>query len=322
MDINSTDETKQDNASKVDDTAVAAHVVNAHAADNATSIGSSSHPLLSVPPSPASPLAVKAPPSSGHILLNSGTTINYTAEAPWTPTPSIGDLPTDDVDPMAKLTRTISSHLAKLDHKRIAINTKYDAFHDLLVKIQTNFEVSAIKRQVHSAVGTHTALLLKLVSDAEAAINVKYNNISALRFALKLALTEALTLLNASTINRRTLAAVDEPMTAAVAPGGLMDQRIRKEVTSAVITAVDKIVERKIHPRVKGTLDKIFVSYRDCVITKHKEAKSELAASLLTHRTLVETAFQDVVDTTTLANIAKINDTLHSAKKEFEKKRV
>ncbi len=163
------------------------------------------------------------------------------------------------------------------------------------------------------AVGVHTAPLLELVSNAEAVINVKYDNISALHVASKSALTEVLTLLDASTINRRTLAAVDEAMMASVAPGGLMDQRIHKEVTSAVTTAVDKIVERKIHPRVQGTLDEIFMSYQDCIITERKEAESEFAASLLTHRTSAEMAFQDVVDTTTSANIAKINDTLCSA---------
>jgi hypothetical protein len=145
-DINGTNKTKQDNASAVDDTAAVAHMVNAHAADNTTSIGSGSPPLLSVPPSPEPPLAVKAPPPLGHILLDSGTAINYAAEAPWTPTPSIGDLSMDDVNPMAKLTRAISSHLAELDCQRIAISTKYNAFHDLLVKTQTNFDISAIKR--------------------------------------------------------------------------------------------------------------------------------------------------------------------------------
>ncbi len=145
-DINGTNETKQDNASEVNDTAAVAHVVNTHVADNATSNCSGSPPLLSVPPSPVPPLAVKAPPPLGHILLDSGTAINYAAKAPWTPTPSIGDLPTDDVNPMAKLTRAISSHLADLDCQHIAISAKYNAFHDLLVKTQTDFNVSAIEQ--------------------------------------------------------------------------------------------------------------------------------------------------------------------------------
>jgi hypothetical protein len=123
----------------VNDTVAAAPVVKAHAADNAASIGSGSPPLLSIPPFPE-PLVIKTPPPSGHVLLVSDATINYAAEAPWMPTPSIGDLLTDDDDPMAKLNRAISTHIAELDHQRLAIGAKYDAFHDLLVKAQTNFD--------------------------------------------------------------------------------------------------------------------------------------------------------------------------------------
>jgi hypothetical protein len=75
-----------------------------------------------------------------------------------------------------------------------------------------------------------------------------------------------MTLLDASEVNWRALAAVDNAMTAAVAPDGLMDQCISKAVTSVVITAVNKIVEQEIHPQVQHTLDKIFISYWDCVI--------------------------------------------------------
>jgi hypothetical protein len=171
-DLGSTKETKLDNASAVDDTAAVAPMINAHAADDAASIGSGSPPLLSIPPSPE-PLAIETPPPLSDVLLDSGATINYAAEAPWTPAPSIGDLPTDDDDPMAKLNRAISTHLAKLDHQRLAIGAKYDAFCDLLVKAQTNFDISALKRRVRSAVGAHTAPLLELVSNAEAAIGVK-----------------------------------------------------------------------------------------------------------------------------------------------------
>jgi hypothetical protein len=125
---------------------------------------------------------------------------------------------------------------------------------------------------VRLAVGAHTAPLIELVSNAEAAIDVKYDDISALHVASKAALTEAMTLLDESIVNRRVLAAVDDAMTAAVAPDGLMDQRISE--ASAVITAVDKIVEQENHPRVQDTLDKIFVSYRGCVIEERKTAES------------------------------------------------
>ncbi len=241
-DLRGTKETKQDDAAAVDDNEVAAPKANAHTADNATSLGSGSPPLLSIPPSPK-PLAVETPLPSSHTLLDSDAAINHMAEAPWTPTPSIGDLPTDDDNPMAKLTRTISTHLAELNRQCLAIGAKYDAFRDLLVNAQTNFDVSALERRVRSAIGAHTAPLIELISNAEAAINVKYVNIFALHVALKAALTEAMTLLDASKVNRRALAAVDDAMTAAVALDGLMDQCINKAVTLAVIAAVDKIVE-------------------------------------------------------------------------------
>ena len=91
-DIGGTEETKQDEASTVDNTAAAAPVVNTHVADNAASNGSGSPPLLSNPPLPK-PLVVEAPPPSGSILLDSNAAINYTAHAPWTPTPSMGIFP-------------------------------------------------------------------------------------------------------------------------------------------------------------------------------------------------------------------------------------
>ncbi len=242
----------------------AALEVNAHTADNATSNGSGSPLLLSLSPSPE-PLAVEAPPPSHHITIDSSATINYTAQAPWTPMPSIGDLPTADDDPMATLHQVISTHLAELDRQRIAISTKYDAFHNLLVKAQTNFDVSAIKQQVRSAVGAHSAPLVELVSNAKAAINVKYND-TVLHTASKSALSEALTLLDASNLNRWALATVDNVTMAAVAPGGLIDQRISKEVTLVVIATVNKIVVRETQPRVQDTLEEIFASYWDCII--------------------------------------------------------
>jgi hypothetical protein len=131
-DLGGTKETKQDDTAAVDDNEAVAPKANAHTADNATSLGSGSPPLLSIPPSPE-PLAVETPPPSSHTLLNSNASTNGAAEAPWTPMPSIGDLPTDDDNPMARLNRAISTHLAELDHQRLAIGAKYNAFHDLLV---------------------------------------------------------------------------------------------------------------------------------------------------------------------------------------------
>jgi hypothetical protein len=295
-------------------------MVNAHAADNAASIGSGSPPLLSILPSPK-PLEIETPPQLGHVLLDSGAAINYVAEAPWMPTLFIGDLPTDDDNPMGKLNRAISTHLAELDRQRLAIGAKYDAFRDLLVKAQTNFDVSALKRRVRSAVGVHTALLLELISNPEAAIGVKYNEISALHAASKLSLTEALTIHDAPALNWRAHAAVDKALTAAMAPNGLLDQRIGKAVTSAVILAVDTIVDCKIQPRVQDTLDKIFVSYWDCVIKEQKMVKAEFAASLLANWSSAEADFKDEIHDTTSASIVTLDAALSSATTAFKKKK-
>jgi hypothetical protein len=63
---------------------------------------------------------------------------------------------------------------------------------------------------VHSADGAHSAQLVELVSNAIASIDVKYNDISAMHTTSKLALSEALTIVNASNLTRQSLAAVDD----------------------------------------------------------------------------------------------------------------
>ncbi len=80
-------------------------------------------------------------------------------------------------------------------------NMMPSTLHDLLVKAQTEFNTSAIVRRVQSAVGAHSAELIELVANAEAAIDVKYNDISAMHTALKSALSKALTLVDASTLS-------------------------------------------------------------------------------------------------------------------------
>jgi hypothetical protein len=319
-DIGGTEETKQDEASTVDNTAAAAPVVNTHVADNAASNGSGSPPLLSNPPLPK-PLVVEAPPPSGHILPDSSTAINYAAQAPWTPMPSIGDLPTADDDPMATLHWAISTHLAKLECQRIAVGAKYDAFHDLLVKAQTDFDVSAIERRVRSAVGVHSAPLVELVSNAKAVIDTKYDDISALHRASKSALTEAIALCDGPTLNRRALAVVDNAMMAAVAPGGLMDQHISEAVTSADLATVDNTVAQEIQHRVQDTLNNIIVSYQDCVIAERHVAEKDLAESFQAQQASATTDFQDFVTDTISASIDALDTALRSDKTKFECKR-
>ncbi len=127
-------------------------------------------------------------------------------------------------------------HLAELNRLRIAIGKKYDAFHDLLVQTRMDFNVSAIEARVSSAVAVQTALIAAMLTQSEEALK------------------------------RWVLTSVDTAMTAAVAPGGIMEQRISNEVKLAVCTAVDNIVHRDVRPRIQDAVDDIFVSYKDCVL--------------------------------------------------------
>jgi hypothetical protein len=149
---------------------------------------------------------------------------------------------------MAKLNAAISLHLAELDRQRIAISKKYDTFHDLLFQTRTDFDVSAIKARVSSAVAVQTTPLAELVSQVEAMIE------------------------------HCTIAAVDTAMMAAIAHGGLMEQRINDEVKSAVRAAIKNIVDCKIQPLVQDTVNNIFILYRDCVLMERQQAKSIIPA--------------------------------------------
>ncbi len=151
-----------------------------------------------------------------------------------------GALPVSAIDGMATLQRAISEHLAELDRQRISIGEKYDALHDLLVRAHTDFDASAIERRVRSSVGSVCAKLIVTLLD-------------------------------------RALTAVDEAITAAVAPDGMLDHCISEEVTAAVTTAVDKIVTEMVTPRVHDMLDDVFMSYRDCVLHERQLAEQELS---------------------------------------------
>jgi hypothetical protein len=200
-----TKETKLDNASAVDDTAAANQ-----APEDDTSLNGGSPPLLSSQDS-TDPLEGDAPPLPDTAILDSGTSLEYPVG------PTIGGTPaTTTINPMAKLNVAISLHLAELDRQRIAISKKYDAFHDLLVQTRTDFDVSAIKARVSSAVAVHTTPLAELVSQAEA------------------------------TIKHCAIAAVNTAMMAVIAHGGLMEQRINDKVKLAVRAAIKNIVDRKI----------------------------------------------------------------------------
>ncbi len=68
------------------------------------------------------------------------------------------------------------------------------------------------------------------------------------------------------------------------------------------------------------TLDKIFVSHRDCVLDKRQAAEANLAASFHTARTSAETDFQAVVAFTISDSIETLNAALRSAAAEFAAK--
>jgi hypothetical protein len=102
---------------------------------------------------------------------------------------------------MATLNRAISAHLSELDHQQRAIGDKYDAFCALLVTAQATFDASAIKLRVRSAIRAHTAPFSELISQAESAINSKYNKIYALHVASKSTISSAITLLDAPALS-------------------------------------------------------------------------------------------------------------------------
>jgi hypothetical protein len=175
---------------KLDSASAVDDTAAANQAPNAnTSLDGGSTPVLSSPDS-ANPLEGDAPPLLDTAILDSGASLEYAAG------PTIGGTPaTTTIDPMAKLNTAFSLHLAKLDRQCIAISKKYAAFHDLLVQTRTDFDVFAIKARVSSAAAVHTAPLAELVSQAEL------------------------------TIKHLAIAAVNTAMTAAIAHGGLMEQR-------------------------------------------------------------------------------------------------
>ncbi len=254
-------ENTSDDAPTVKDAMVAADTTTAHGDDDATLNGSAT--LLSSPASNADSLAGNNPPPSDNAILDSGASIQYTAAPTPTRTPQLDDLPAMAPNGMATLQQAIFEHLAELNRQWIWIGEKYDALHDLLVKAQAEFDASAIEQQVRSTVWVQSAGLKELVANAEAAIDIKYDKITTMHSALKSALSRVLSLVDASNLSTRALTAVDNAVTAAVAPGGMLVECIGNEVTTAVIAAVDRIVARELNPHVHEFLDDVFTSYQD-----------------------------------------------------------
>ena len=108
------------------------------------------------------------------------------------------------------------------------------------------------------------------------------------------------------------LAAVDNAVKAAVAPDGMLAERIGKEVTLAVINTVDRIMAREINLHVHKTLDEVFTSYQDCVLTEHHLAETELKMYFQAQQESARTEYQGFLNNSTSASIAKIEATLNA----------
>jgi hypothetical protein len=171
---------------------------------------------------------------------------------------------------------------------------------------------------VRSAAGAHSAELIELVANAEAAIDVKYDNISAMHTASKSALSEALTLVDASTLSRRALAAVNNAVKAAVAPGGMLAECFGKEVPSAVIDAINRIVAQEINPRVHETLDDVFTSYRDCIFTECHLAETKLKTYFQAQQESARAEYQGFLNNSMSASITKIKAMLNAGEARLD----
>jgi hypothetical protein len=309
-------ENTSDDAPMVKDATAAADTTTAHGDDDATSNGSTT--LLSSPASNADSLVGNNPPPSDNAILDSGASIQYTA-APTPPrTLQLDDLPATAPDGMATLQRAISEHFAELDRQRIWIGEKYDTLHDLLVMAQAKFDASAIERRVRSTVWVQSAGLKELVVNAEAAIDIKYDEITTMHSASKSALSEALSLVDASNLSTCALAAVDNAITTAVAPGGMLAERIGDEVTTAVIAAVDRIVARELNPHIHEVLDDVFTSYQDCVLMERQLAETEVTTFFKAQQGLARTEYTEFLADSTSASIAQLEGALDAGEAKLD----
>ncbi len=304
-DVGGTEETKDDDSPIVDKTAVADRDVNAHTAEDVNPNGSDSPPLLSLPPSPT-PVLVDTPAAPHHHVTFADIRV-----------------PPGDGDPMAALNRGISAHLSELDRQQRAIGDKYDVFRALLVVAQASFDAPAINLRIRSAIGAHTAPFSELISQAESAIDRKYEEISALHVASKSTISSAMTLLDAPALAQRALAAVNDVIRTATAPDGLLDRRIGKSIALAVDP--DGLLEQRIgafiasavSSAVAFTMDENFVLYRTCVLDERHADEANLHAA----RKSAETDFQDAIAIITSDSIDTLNAVLRSAAADFAAKR-
>ena len=198
-----------------------------------------------------------------------------------------------------------------------------DAFRALLVEAQTSFDAPAINLRVRSAIEAHTAPFSELISQAESAIDRKYEEISALHFASKSTISLAMTLLDAHALSQRAIAAVEDAIRTATAPDGLLDRRIGKSIAYAVDP--DGLLDQRIgasiasavSSAIASTMDENSVSYRTCVLDEWHAAEADIHAA----RKSAETDFLDSIATIMSDGIDTLNATLRCAAAEFRAKR-
>ncbi len=171
---------------------------------------------------------------------------------------------------------------------------------------------------MRSTVWAQSAGLKELVANAKAAIDIKYDKIMTMHSALKSTLSKALTLVDASNLSTRALAAVDNAVTAAVAPGGMLAEHIGNKVTMAVIATVDRIMARELNPRVHKVLDDVFTSYRDCVLMERQLAETEVTTYFKAQQGLARTEYTEFLAASTLASIAQLEGAVNAGKAKLD----
>ncbi len=184
---------------------------------------------------------------------------------------------------------------------------------------------------MRSTVWAQSTGLKDLVANAKAAIDIKYDEIMTMHSTSKLALSKALSLVDASNLSTCALVTVDDAVMAAVAPGGMLAECIGDEVTMAVIAAVDRIVAWELNPRVHKVLDDVFTSYQDWILTERQLAEMEVTTYFKAQQGLARTEYTEFLADSTSASIAqlegavdageaKLDATLRSTKQALNRK--
>ncbi len=171
---------------------------------------------------------------------------------------------------------------------------------------------------MRSTVWAQSAGLKELVANAKAAIDIKHDEITTMHSTSKSALRKALSLVDMSNLSTRPLVAVDDAVTAAVAPGGMLAECIGDKVTTAVIAAVDRIVAWELNPRVHKVLDDVFTSYQDCILTERQLAETEATTYFKAQQGLARTEYTEFLADSTSASIAQLKGAVDAGEAKLD----